>query len=474
MKRVALYMRVSTQEQAENGNSLEFQKEKLEAYCKIHEYKIVGEYVDAGVSGAKFNRPALDRLKDNVEKIDIVLIYKLDRLSRSIKDTMLLIEDFFKPNNIDLISLSENFDTSQAIGMATVGMLSTFAQLERDTINQRTLAGKVQSVKNGNYINNVPFGYIKEGKKLVKDENTRECLEFIFEKLLDGYSTNQIAKLLETNNYSNLRKGLWHYSIINRIARNKVYTGHTFLMKTLVKNTHEPYITDEEQINIINMLEKRNFTPSKTRRDSFSSPYRGLINCPTCHRKLACSRQVRKKSTTHSYRCPFCKRSGFTTISITSSIVDKGLIEYFNNFDFSLNFSEEQQESLKRKDFNKEYIKLENKRKKLQKAWFNELISDEELKDYQKQIDFAYNELKKEENNILDFKNKYKIQKKIQNITVHFSEIIAKLSDEKKVEFLNSFIDSIDIEFANIRDLSSENIRRVKADIAVKSVNFKG
>lgn len=474
MKRVALYMRVSTQEQAENGNSLEFQKEKLEAYCKIHEYKIVGEYVDAGVSGAKFNRPALDRLKNDVDKIDIVLIYKLDRLSRSIKDTMLLIEDFFKPNNIDLISLSENFDTSQAIGMATVGMLSTFAQLERDTINQRTLAGKVQSVKNGNYINNVPFGYIKEGKKLVKDENTRECLEFIFEKLLDGYSTNQIAKLLETNNYSNLRKGLWHYSIINRIARNKVYTGHTFLMKTLVKNTHEPYITDEEQINIINMLEKRNFTPSKTRRDSFSSPYRGLINCPTCHRKLACSRQVRKKSTTHSYRCPFCKRSGFTTISITSSIVDKGLIEYFNNFDFSLNFSEEQQESLKRKDFNKEYIKLENKRKKLQKAWFNELISDEELKDYQKQIDFAYNELKKEENNILDFKNKYKIQKKIQDITVHFSEIIAKLSDEKKVEFLNSFIDSIDIEFANIRDLSSENIRRVKADIAVKSVNFKG
>ena len=474
MKRVALYMRVSTQEQAENGNSLEFQKEKLEAYCKIHEYKIVGEYVDAGVSGAKFNRPALDRLKDNVEKIDVVLIYKLDRLSRSIKDTMLLIEDFFKPNKIDLISLSENFDTSQAIGMATVGMLSTFAQLERDTINQRTMAGKVQSVKNGNYINNVPFGYIKKGKKLIKDENTRECLEFIFKKLLDGYSTNQIAKLLETNNYSHLRKGLWHYSIINRIARNKVYTGHTFLMKTLVKNTHEPYITDEEQINIINMLEKRNFTPSKTRRDSFSSPYRGLINCPTCHRKLACSRQVRKKSTTHSYRCPFCKRSGFTTISITSSIVDKGLIEYFNNFDFSLNFSEEQQESLKRKDFNKEYIKLENKRKKLQKAWFNELITDEELKDYQKQIDFAYKELKKEENNILDFKSKHKIQKKIQDISVHFSEIIDKLSDEKKVEFLNSFIDSIDIEFANIRDLSSENIRRIKADIAVKSVNFKG
>ena len=473
MKRVALYMRVSTQEQAENGNSLEFQKEKLEAYCKIHEYKIVGEYVDAGVSGAKFNRPALDRLKEDVEKIDVVLIYKLDRLSRSIKDTMLLIEDFFKPNNIDLISISENFDTSQAIGMATVGMLSTFAQLERDTINQRMMAGKVQSVKNGNYITNVPFGYIKKDKKLVKDENTRECLEFIFEKLLDGYSTNQIAKLLELNNYTHLRKGLWHYTTINRMAKNKVYAGHTFLMKTLIKNTHEPYITDEEQIDIINMLERRNSTPSKTRRDSYSSPYRGLINCPICNRKLACSRQIREKSTTHSYRCAFCKRNGFTARTITSSTVDKGLIKYFNNFDFSLNFSEEQQETLKRKDFNKEYIKLENKRKKLQKAWFNELITDEELKEHQKQIDFAYKELKKEENNILDFKYKCKIQKKLQDISVHFSEIITKLSDEKKVEFLNSFIDSIDIEFANIRNLSTENIRRVRADIVVKSVNFK-
>ena len=474
MKRVALYMRVSTQEQAENGNSLEFQKEKLEAYCKIHEYKIVGEYVDAGVSGAKFNRPALDRLKDDVDKIDIVLIYKLDRLSRSIKDTMLLIEDFFKPNKIDLISLSENFDTTQAIGMATVGMLSTFAQLERDTIKQRMVAGKIQSVKNGNYINNVPFGYIKENKKLVKDEKTRECVEFIFEKLLDGYSTTQIAKLLETNNYSHLRKGLWHFATINKIAKNKVYAGHTFLMKTLVENTHEPYITDEEQTDIINMLERRNFTPSKTRRDSYASPYRGLINCPTCHRKLACSRQIREKSTTHSYRCVYCQRSNVIARTITSSKIDKGLIEYFNNFYYSLDFSEEQREPLKRKDFSKEYIKLENKRKKLQKAWFNELITDEELKDYQKQIDFAYKELKKEENNILDFKNKCKIQKKLQDISVHFSEIISKLSDEKKVEFLNSFIDSIDIEFANIRDLSTEKIRRVKADVVVKSVNFKG
>ena len=473
MKRVALYMRVSTQEQAENGNSLEFQKEKLEAYCKMHEYKIVGEYVDAGISGAKFNRPALDRLKNDVDKIDVVLIYKLDRLSRSIKDTMTLIEDFFKPNNVDLISLSENFDTSQAIGMATVGMLSTFAQLERDTIAQRMIAGKVQSVKNGNYINHAPFGYVRKDGKLIKDEKTRECVEFIFEKLLDGYSTTQIAKLLELNNYSSLRKGLWHYATINRIGKTPVYAGHTILMNTMVKNTHEGYITDEEQNKIIELLKSRKSCSSKASSEKFPSPYRGLINCPTCHRKLACTRQIREKSTTHSYRCVYCQRSNVITRVVNHKLIDKALITYFENLDFSLEFSEEKKKALKSIDFTKEYIKLENKRKKLQQAWFNELITDEELKEHQDKIQLAYDELKKEENKILIFKENSYIQNKIKNLTLNFSELIANLSIEDKVSFLNSFIESIDIEFVSERDLSTVNLRRVKVEVVVKKVNYK-
>lgn len=473
MKRVALYMRVSTQEQAENGNSLEFQKEKLEAYCKIHEYKIVGEYVDAGISGAKFNRPALDRLKNDVDKIDVVLIYKLDRLSRSIKDTMLLIEDFFKPNKIDLISLSENFDTTQAIGMATVGMLSTFAQLERDTIKQRMVAGKVQAVKNGNFISKPPFGYEKKDGKLVKDEITKECVEFIFKKLLEGNSTTQIAKLVELNNYSHLKKGLWHFSTINRIAQNIAYAGHTLLMGTLVKNTHEPYITDEERTNIINLLKGRSQATSKTKNNIYASPYRGLINCPTCHRKLTCTRQIRKKSTTHSYRCVYCQRSNVIARVVNHKLMDKALITYFENLDFSLEFSEEKKKTLKPIDFTKEYIKLENKRKKLQKAWFNELITDEELKEHQDKIQLAYDELKKEENKILIFKENRDIQNKIKNLTLNFSELITNLSIEDKVSFLNSFIESIDIGFVNERDLSTENLKRVKADIVVKRINYK-
>ena len=357
--------------------------------------------------------------------------------------------------------------------MATVGMLSTFAQLERDTIKQRMVAGKVQSVKNGNYINHAPFGYIRENGKLIKDEKTRECVEFIFEKLLDGYSTTQIAKLLELNNYSSLRKGLWHYATINRIGKTPVYAGHTVLMNTTVKNTHEGYVTDEEQNRIIELLKSRKSCSSKASSEKFPSPYRGLINCPTCHRKLACTRQIREKSTTHSYRCVYCQRSNVIARVVNHKLMDKALITYFENLDFSLEFSEEKKKTLKSIDFTKEYIKLENKRKKLQQAWFNELITDEELKEHQDKIQLAYDELKKEENKILIFKENSDIQNKIKNLTLNFSELIANLSIEDKVSFLNSFIESIDIEFVSERDLSTVNLRRVKVEVVVKKVNYK-
>ena len=141
--------------------------------------------------------------------------------------------------------------------------------------------------------------------------------------------------------------------------------------------------------------------------------------------------------------------------------------------EYKFEFSEEKKKALKSIDFTKEYIKLENKRKKLQQAWFNELITDEELKEHQDKIQLAYDELKKEENKILIFKENSDIQNKIKNLTLNFSELIANLSIEDKVSFLNSFIESIDIEFVSERDLSTVNLRRVKVEVVVKKVNYK-
>ena len=472
-KRVAIYARVSTQEQVENGNSLEFQIDKLKAYCQLHELKVVGEYIDAGVSGAKFSRPALDRLKNDIEKIDIVLVYKIDRLSRAIKDTMFLIEDIFKPNNVDLISLSENFDTSQAVGMAMIAVISTFAQLERETIKERMMAGKLQAVKNGKYINNAPFGYKKVDGKLVKDEDTRKCVEFIFEKLLEGHSTTKIAKMIELNGYAKLRTALWHFNTINRFVHKKVYCGHTPLMDILVKNTHEPYITDEEQDYILKLINSRKCSPSKAYDRSFPAVFRGMINCPTCHRKMAVSRAPKKgvkkdKLYLIRYRCPYCRLDKKGSYYLPEELIEEALLKYFKEFSFNFKFEKNKVEQ-PTKDFNKKISMEENKKFKLQKAWLNNLINDKELQKLQLEIEAKIELLKKEQQeqfNIIENQNK---EIKIKDFVLKFNEIFAKITDEEKIKLLHAFIDDISLDIETIKISEKRN----KYKVAVRDVRFK-
>ena len=137
MKRAAIYIRVSTLEQAQEGYSIGAQKERLLAYCKAHGWGVADFYIDGGYSGSNLNRPGIQKLIAEVASFDLVLVLKLDRLSRSQRDTLHLIEDIFLPNNVDFISMSESFDTSTPFGRAMIGILSVFAQLEREQIKER-------------------------------------------------------------------------------------------------------------------------------------------------------------------------------------------------------------------------------------------------------------------------------------------------------------------------------------------------
>lgn len=438
MQRVAIYARVSTQEQAENGNSLEFQIDKLKAYCQLHEYKVVGEYVDAGVSGAKSERPALNKLKKDIDKIDIVLIYKLDRLSRSIKDTMNLIEDLFKPNNVNLISLSENFDTSQAMGMATVGMLSTFAQLERETIKERMMAGKIQAVKNGKNINKTPFGYIKKDGQLIKDERTKDCVDFIFKKMLEGKSLHETVKLLEMSEYNNLRK--WSFVFINRMAKNKVYCGHTEALGEIIKNTHDNYINDKEHNYINELLLERKTHSSKSQRNKLPAIFRGLISCPNCNRKLTpFSRRRKNGDKSLYYRCNNCSSKGKKTISITEKVFEKKLLKFLK-YDFKIEF---EKTKIEKKDYSKILNNLENKKFKLQKAWLNELLTDEELAKLQNEINEQIKSIKAEEQEYNLMVENSEKQSNITGIVSNFESLYLTMDVNEKIEFLNTIIKNI-------------------------------
>lgn len=458
MQRVAIYARVSTQEQAENGNSLEFQIEKLKAYCQLHEYKIVGEYVDAGVSGAKSERPALNKLKADINKIDIVLIYKLDRLSRSIKDTMYLIEDLFKPNNVNLISLSENFDTSQAMGMATIGMLSTFAQLERETIKERMIAGKIQAVKSGKNINRIPFGYIKKDGKIYKDEKTKDCVKFIFDRILEKKSLTEIVSILEMSEYSKLRK--WNFTAISRMVKNNIYCGHTETFGTIQKNTHESYITDEQQKYMLELIAERKTHSSKSGKNKLTALFRGIITCPKCQHKLT----PNNKKTTNGnrliyYRCSNCLKIKQRIINVPEQKFEKKLLDFLK-YDFKIEFEKSE---IEKKDYSKILNNLENKKFKLQKAWLNELLTDEELEKLQNEINNQIEVIEKEKNDYILMVENSKKQKNISGIMSNFENLYNKMDSDEKIEFLNTIIKEIKI---NVEPKKIKVINKYEISIA--------
>ena len=144
------YVRVSTENQLENY-SIDEQIERIRAYCTAKGWSLARIYSDGGYSGGNLQRPALKEMLAHLSDVDAVVVYKLDRLSRSQKDTLTLIEDRFLPSNTDFISINENFDTSTPFGRAMIGILSVFAQLEKDQITERFTMGRIGRCKAGYY-----------------------------------------------------------------------------------------------------------------------------------------------------------------------------------------------------------------------------------------------------------------------------------------------------------------------------------
>jgi site-specific DNA recombinase len=152
-KRVFIYIRVSTIEQAEEGYSLGEQEERLIKYCEAMGWEVIKVYIDPGYSGGNMERPGLKEMISEIENgnADIVLVDKLDRLSRSQFDTLYMIQKIFMPNDCAFVSRAEAFDTSTPFGRAMIGILAVFAELERERIRERMKEGKAGRAKEGKY-----------------------------------------------------------------------------------------------------------------------------------------------------------------------------------------------------------------------------------------------------------------------------------------------------------------------------------
>ena len=188
------YVRVSTENQLENY-SIDEQIERIRAYCTAKGWSLAKIYSDGGYSGGNIERPALKEMLLHLSDVNAVVVYKLDRLSRSQKDTLTLIEDRFLPSNTDFISINENFDTSTPFGRAMIGILSVFAQLEKDQITERFTMGRIGRSKAGYYHggSTSPTGYDYKDGLLVVNEYEAAIVRTIFSQFLNGKSINAIA-----------------------------------------------------------------------------------------------------------------------------------------------------------------------------------------------------------------------------------------------------------------------------------------
>lgn len=228
-KRACVYTRVSTSEQANEGYSIDEQERMCRAAIESKDWECVGVYSDPGVSGRSLNRPGLKDMLAKILKheVEAVVVYKLDRLSRKQKDTMMLIEDVFLKNNVDLISLNETLDTSTPWGRAMIGILSSFNQMESETIQGRTAMGRSAKAKKGCYAGGrPPFGYEVVNGELAVNEEEAKVVRLVFKLRAQGLSLYKITDRMNAEGYHNRQGGEFAHSAPQSILKNeRFYRG---------------------------------------------------------------------------------------------------------------------------------------------------------------------------------------------------------------------------------------------------------
>lgn len=343
--RVAIYVRVSTQEQAKEGYSIGEQTDRLKKFAEAHDWLIVQVYTDAGHSGADTNRPALQDLLSDVRdgKIDKVLVYKLDRLSRSQKDTLTLIENEFIPHGTDFESMSEKLDTSTPQGRLFLGILAAFAQLEREVIKERLSMGIQARIKEGKWRGaSVPFGYDYEPAldKLVINEYESMIVKHIFDAFVNGKTIYQIAEEMSEKGHT-FKSGKVDQRNIRHLLKRKTYCGYQKYNDNWIEGLHDPIIDEEtfKKVQEILLEKKKRFNESglKIGTAAISTDLGGLVYCARCGARYSKYRTGTKRYGFHyNYGCysrhkkvkfmvkdPNCKNKHYRTEELDNIIFNE-------------------------------------------------------------------------------------------------------------------------------------------------------
>ena len=218
--KAAGYVRVSTKDQAENGVSLKDQKAKIQAMCVVRGDELI-DIIEDEESGKDLNRPGFQQIQRMVEahEVDVVIICKLDRLTRSVGDLAQLLSLFDK-HGVALVSLAESLDTQSAAGRLVINVMGAVAQWEREVISERTKAALAYKKSKGQRVGNIPFGYkMGEGKQLVESEYEQTIIKVIACHRDRGRSYRWIARWLNQSTYTTRKGGKWRHEAAEDIYK---------------------------------------------------------------------------------------------------------------------------------------------------------------------------------------------------------------------------------------------------------------
>ena len=291
------YCRVSSEEQAQRGISIEAQRTLLQAYASAQGQQI-RIFEDAGFSGKNTARPALRRMLSALDDVSMVLVWKLDRLSRSLRDTLSMIEDVFQPRGITLVSVTESIDTSSPSGRMMLNMLASFAQLEREQDSDRVVMAHKHLAAECKYLGgHVPLGYrIDEKKEYQLDPVTAPIVRRVFEMYLARAGYTEILTWLNSQPIpAGTRKTQFKKSDLNFMLNNEIYSG-TFVRRIGADPRHRvtnpetirvpggvpALLSPDEWERVCAIREHNRVTASRARASSHVYPLSGLVYCAVC------------------------------------------------------------------------------------------------------------------------------------------------------------------------------------------------
>ncbi|HQM80504.1 MAG TPA: recombinase family protein [Syntrophorhabdaceae bacterium] len=215
------YVRVSTDEQAREGISLDNQKAKIESYCALHDLELIGIVEDPGKSGKDLNREGMRELVDHIKgrQVNAVIVYKLDRLSRKVIDTLNLIE-LMRRHNIEFHSITDNIDTKTAMGKFFLNVMASLAQMERDLISERTKDALQHKIDRNERAGQIPYGWTlsPDRKTLLPNPKEQKAIALIRDLHNKGYSYRAICRELDKKGHKPVGK-VWHAKTIGSILK---------------------------------------------------------------------------------------------------------------------------------------------------------------------------------------------------------------------------------------------------------------